>query len=328
MPLGLGSDIGGSVRIPAHFCGVSALKPTAHRMPPLGSINPVYRPRRERRRLGGPVGAAGGGLALAYSIVAGGLEAEDPSIPPVALGGEVTLRGLRVGWYSDDGYAAAAPALRRAVSEAATALGKLGVELVEWRPPDIDEAMRIYAGLMGADGLASLRRLLRGGKVDPNVRVLTAIAPRGPMVRQIVASIAGAAGQPRIAAGTRSFGRVETAAYWQLVADRRAYHTRFFAALSGLDALLCPPMPCAAFTHGANVRIGLSNHYCALFNLLGLPAGVVQATRVRPGEESDRAPGRELGTRALAKGEARARPGCRSAFKWRRAPGAKMWCWR
>jgi fatty acid amide hydrolase len=303
-PLGLGSDIGGSVRIPAHFCGVSALKPTAGRLPPLGGINALIGPGESVVDSAGLLGRRVEDLALGYSIVAAGLDAEDPSIPPVPLGGKVELRGLRVGWYGDDGYAAAGPALRRAVGEAAAALGKLGVEVVEWQPPELDEAMRIYAGLMGADGLASVRRLLARGKVDPNVRMLTAIAPRGRLVRHFVAGLAKAAGQPRIAATTRSFGRIDADRYWQLVADRRAYRARFFAHLGKLDALLCPPMPCAAFPHGGNLRMGLSNHYCALFNLLGLPAGVVQATRVRSSEECDRPASRELGTRALAQGEA------------------------
>src|SRR6185436_13463712 len=157
----------------------------------------------------------------------------------------------------DDGYVPAGPALRRAVAEAAAALRSRGAELVEWRPPEIAEANRVYAGLMGADGLASLRRLLLGGKVDPYIRMLTAIAPRRPWVRQIVASISDAVGQPLIADGTRGFGRVGTAAYWRLLEERRAYRARFFAELAGLDALLCPPMATAAFPHGLNQRLGL-----------------------------------------------------------------------
>ena len=229
-PLGLGSDIGGSVRIPAHFCGISALKPTAGRLPPLGSINPRISPQEGIVDSAGLLARRVEDLALSFSLLATGLDAVEPSIPPVAIGApaEVSLRGLVVGWYTDDGYVAAAPALRRAVAEAAAALRSRGAELVEWRPPEIDEAARLYAGLMGADGLASLRRLLRGGEVDANVRMLMTIAPRRRRVRQMVAALGDALGQPRIGAATRSFGRISTDEYWRLLEDRRAYRARFF----------------------------------------------------------------------------------------------------
>jgi fatty acid amide hydrolase len=304
-PLGLGSDIGGSVRIPAHFCGISALKPTAGRMPPLGSINAQISPQEGVPDSAGLLARRVEDLSLAFSLLAAGLDSVDPSLPPVPLGepAGVSLRGLRVGWYCDDGYVAAAPALRRAVAEAAAALRSRGVELIEWRPPELEEAVRLYAGLMGADGLASLRRLLRGGEVDLNIRVLLAIAARRSPVRQIAAAVGDALGQPRIGASARGFGRIGTDQYFRLLEDRRAYRARFFAALDGVDVLICPPMAGAAFPHGMNSRLGLANHYCMLFNLLGLPAGVVAATRVRPGEESDRPASRELSLRTQAAAE-------------------------
>ena len=76
---------------------------------------------------------------------------------------------------------------------------------------------------------------------------------------------------------------------WQLVARRTHYRSRFLAALDAgrYDAIICPPYPVPALTHGASSSLGLFS-YAALYNLLCMPAGVVPATRVRPGEESDR----------------------------------------
>ncbi len=304
-PLGLGSDIGGSVRIPAHFCGVSAIKPTAGRLPPLGSIGMAISRQEAVVDSAGLIARRVEDLRLALSIVAApGL---DPSLPPVPLGdpAAVELRALRVGWYDDDGYSAAAPSLRRAVKEAASALTARGVTMVPWRFPDVSEAIRLFSGLLGADGLAGMRRLLRGGRTDPNIRMLTAVAPRLAPVRRLFSSLLRAGGHERLAVGARSFGRVSVDGYWRLLEERSVYRARFFAALdeARLDALLCPPMPGPAFPHAHNNRIGLSNHYCLPFNVLGLPAGVVPATRVRAGEESDRADSRDRGVRALGRAE-------------------------
>jgi fatty acid amide hydrolase len=298
-PLGIGSDIGGSVRCPAHYCGVSALKPTAHRLPPLGSINPEIAGQEAIVDSAGLIARHVDDLALGLSIVS-------PGDPPVPLGDpeKVQLRGLKIGWYVDDGWAPASPAIRRAVEEAARALAALGCELNEFRVPEIEEAVRLYAGLLGADGLDSVRHLLGDSPVDLNVRVLLVVAGRGRRVRNRLAELAELAGQKKIAHNLRAFGRIDVGEYWQLLSDLRAYRRRFVAALGNLDALLCPPMPTPAIPHGLNARIGLSNHYCLLFNLLGMPAGVTAAGRVRAGEESDRA-SRELSSRMLAVAERR-----------------------
>jgi fatty acid amide hydrolase len=309
-PLGLGSDIGGSVRIPAHFCGISAIKPTAHRLPPLGSINFEIGPQEAVVDSAGLLARRVEDLALALSVVAApGLEAHDPALPPVPLADPSTVepRRLRVGFFVDDGYHAATPALARAVREAADALSARGATLVEWRPPDGPEAVRLFAGLLGADGTTRLRQLTDGSAVDPNIRMLTLLGPRRPAVRRFVARLLESLGQRRMGVGARSWGRVGVAEYWRLLEERRAFRARFFAALdeARLDALLCPPMPGAAFPHGFNNRIGISNHYCLIANLLGLPAGVVAATRVRPGEEvappANRP--RDVGQRALDEAE-------------------------
>jgi fatty acid amide hydrolase len=302
-PLGLGSDIGGSVRCPAHFCGVSALKPTAHRLPPLGSIDREISPQDAIVDSAGLIARHIDDLALAYDIVC----VDDPLIPPVPRRPLEDVKGLKIGWYVDDGWAPASPALRRAVEEAARALESLGCELREFRVPAIEEATRVYTGLMGADGLDSLRALLGDGPIDPNIRVYLAVAGRGQRVRTRLADLAELAGQKKVAHGIRGFGRIDVPAYWRLLEDLRSYRKCFVTEMGDLDALLCPPMPTAAFPHGFNNRIGLLNHYCLLFNLLGMPAGVTAATRVRAGEESDRTTDRtiwrELPTRMLARAE-------------------------
>jgi fatty acid amide hydrolase len=89
-------------------------------------------------------------------------------------------------------------------------------------------------------------------------------------------------------------------AYWRLLDEQTAYRDRFLRALDagGIDALLCPPSGLPALTHGCYFG-GVAGSYALLYNLLGMPAGVVAATRVRPGEESDRPAGKDPVSLAL-----------------------------
>jgi fatty acid amide hydrolase len=208
---------------------------------------------------------------------------------PLRSASEVELEGLRIGFYTDDGFFAAAPSLRRAVREAATALRELGAEVEELGPPDVAEAYRIYLGLFGADGGANMWRLLGEGKRDPRVRPIELGAHMPRPLQRALPHAMRAAGQRRLAL-LASAGRRSVDEYWGLLQERRRYRADFMAKLDRerLDAILCPPYPTPALTHGSSANLGPSGGYTTLFNFLGMPAGVVAATRVRHGEESDR----------------------------------------
>jgi fatty acid amide hydrolase len=75
-----------------------------------------------------------------------------------------------------------------------------------------------------------------------------------------------------------------------LIEERNLYTKRFFQALDAgrFDAILCPPTSLPAVLHGSTANLLDFDSYARLYNLLGMPAGVVAAGRVRMGEESDR----------------------------------------
>jgi fatty acid amide hydrolase len=82
-----------------------------------------------------------------------------------------------------------------------------------------------------------------------------------------------------------------TAAYWNIASARDRWQRRFMAALDagGFEAIICPGHTVPAMRHGASrFLLPDSTNIHVLFNVLGMPAGVVTATRVRPGEETDR----------------------------------------
>jgi fatty acid amide hydrolase len=200
------------------------------------------------------------------------------------------VRRLRVGVCVDDGFMTPAPALRRAVREAGDALGRLGVEVAEFVPPDVPRAMAVYLALLSAPGTRWARRHLAGGASDRRVRDLARL---GALPHWACAGLGGvlkALGQRRLGAMAGAVGRRGAAAYLDLVAERESYRARFLSALAKdrLDALVCPPSAHPALTHGASYELTAAASYSMLYNLLGVPAGVVAATCVRAGEECDR----------------------------------------
>jgi fatty acid amide hydrolase len=299
-PLGLGADVGGSIREPAHFCGIHGLKPTAGRLTRL-DLRPGFYSEGLLEGVPaqtGPMARSVDDLTLAMSILAApGQEALDPATPPVPWRNpaSVVVPGLRIAMYTDDGYFAASPAIRRAVREAAEALRALGVEVVEWTPPDVDEAMRLFFGIFTADAVAGLRRAL--GPDKPAAQIVPQLQGStipGPM-RNPVAALMRSSGQERLARIVGQIGARSVDAYWKLLEDRNIYRRRFFDALTAgpFDAILCPPTSLPALLHGSTKQLTDFDSYARLFNVLGLPAGVVAASRVRAGEESDRKPSKD-----------------------------------
>ncbi|NNB68206.1 amidase [Pseudomonas fluorescens] len=102
-PLGLGSDSGGSLRVPAHFCGVCTLKPTSGRVPNTGVFDHLGGLSDYRSQIG-PMARHVEDLALALQVIAGE-DGVDAGVIPMPLRGmqTQTLKGLRVAWYSDGG---------------------------------------------------------------------------------------------------------------------------------------------------------------------------------------------------------------------------------
>ena len=88
--------------------------------------------------------------------------------------------------------------------------------------------------------------------------------------------------------------------FWSLVEAQADYRRRFLAELDrgGFDAIVCPPLALPALTHGAAYYLTTAGSYSMLYNLLGMPAGVVPLTTVRPGEDTLRRAGRDVVDRA------------------------------
>jgi fatty acid amide hydrolase len=284
-PLGLGSDAGGSIRQPCHCCGVHGLKPTSGRLPFTGDWLPAN--FRDEWRQPGPMARSVADLELLLRVLAD----PGPGSPPLGEAAAVPLAGLRVGMYTDDGYFPASPAIARAVREAAEALRERGAAVAPFRPPDVEEGVRLYYALLYADGMAEAQHSLGGSACDWRIRRLLLLGKAPTPLRPPARWLLALTGQRFAARVLRFLPRrtLSPTALARCLEEQAAYRGRFLAALDAgrFDVLLCPPSGLPALTHGA-FNGNIASSYSLLFNLLGLPAGVVAATRVRPGEESER----------------------------------------
>ncbi|MFJ9697049.1 amidase [Kitasatospora sp. NPDC101183] len=145
-PLGLGNDSGGSVRIPASFCGVAALKPTTGRFPAdqrvIGPDDPGL--ASQLLVVDGPLARRIGDLRLAYETLAGP-DVRDPRAVPVPLYGPEPAAPVRVALVADPGGHGVHPTVRAALDRAADALRDAGHEVHELADlPRFDEATEYY----------------------------------------------------------------------------------------------------------------------------------------------------------------------------------------
>ncbi|MEA2643825.1 MAG: amidase [Chloroflexota bacterium] len=159
-PIGIGSDSGGSIRLPAHFCGIAALKPTAGRVPSTGGYELVGGLTDPRSQVG-PMARFVDDLWLLLPILAGP-DGVDSGVIPMPLARRLgALKGLKVAWYADDGITKPTRATATAVRAASVALQKAGCKVTQARPPGLDEAREVTLGYWGRKRIATERLFLR-----------------------------------------------------------------------------------------------------------------------------------------------------------------------
>ncbi len=200
-PIGIGTDLGGSIRVPAASCGIVGFKPTKGWIPDEGRVSISVGERAITSQLG-ILAREVSDVELAFEVMHG---ARDPHLDPPAVWqspASVEVGQLRVAFFTDDGIFPPVPSVPRAV-EQAEALQSLGCSVTRWSPPDVAHARDLMFGLLSADGGWHLKRLLGGDKRDPRIaetvaagssprfmlpalRALLRLSGRGKLADQIV----------------------------------------------------------------------------------------------------------------------------------------------
>jgi amidase len=256
---GLGSDSGGSVRVPAHFTGICALKPTPGRIPGRGHLPPCVGPFATLGAIG-PMARTMGDIKLLFSVLAG-QDPHDPISPPVALR-KVSLdevRKLTIGYFEDDGLVPVTPETRSAVLSAAQALREAGFRVEPFRPSQLEQLRKLWTTFFVQCGALFYESEIHG-KLDQ----------LSPIFNEFL-SIADAAGE----LSTR-----ELLSAW---AELDLLRSKVLTEMNEFPVLLCPVASIPAFRHnertwaidGTPVNYLDAVRHTQWFNAMAMPAAVV-----------------------------------------------------
>ncbi|HET9713645.1 MAG TPA: amidase [Pyrinomonadaceae bacterium] len=150
-PGGIGSDLAGSIRIPAHFCGICGLKPTTGRVPGEGQFPPSSGPYSLGAVIG-PMARSVGDLRVLFRALIG-----DVSSPR-----ELDLKGRRFAWYTDDGVVPVTEDSAQAVKNAVSALKGAGLVGEEQLPPHVERGNEMWLKLFSRASVVQLRQAYAG----------------------------------------------------------------------------------------------------------------------------------------------------------------------
>lgn len=304
--LGLGSDLLGSIRQPAHVCGIHGFKPTMPRFSMIGGVNALGGGLEAIMVQPGPMGRHMCDL-IAFCEVLARADADahhdvrhhggDPYTVPAAWRDprEVDISRLRIGVWDDDPIFTPSPAIRRVVRESAEALAALGAEVVPYSPPETESVLRLCLALVSASGERNVRRLLDGERPIRNVARTLRVWGLPRWQRYILSGFCDAVGEPWRAKLLRWCRAGSASDYWDLVHERKEYVRRATDDLHRrkIDVILAPPNGLPAFLHDTTSEVLPASIFAYYPNLLGLPSGTLAASTIRSEEECARAPTRE-----------------------------------
>jgi len=162
-PGGIGSDLAGSIRIPAHFCGIAGLKPTVGRVPGAGQFPPSIGPYSLGAAIG-PMARSVSDLHLLFDVLAG-IETSASSgdkARKLLESRRASMSGWRVACYADDGVSPVSEETQGAVETAARALADAGLTMEQTRPPGIERGHDLWLKIFSRASVVQLRNVYAG----------------------------------------------------------------------------------------------------------------------------------------------------------------------
>jgi Asp-tRNA(Asn)/Glu-tRNA(Gln) amidotransferase A subunit family amidase len=264
---GVGSDGGGSIRVPAHFSGICGLKPTPGRVPSTGHYPASAGPFAQLGVVG-PMARTVADVARLFSVMAGHDMGDPASAPvPLRVRSDAEILKLRVAYFEDDGATPVTAETAAAVRAAAEALRAQGFQVEAWRPQNLDRVWSLWWNLFGRAVQTAFAATVEGREAELS-----------PMYR---------AWRARVGLEPALDGRE----WLNTLVGRDALREKLLRQMETFPILICPACAVPAFRHGERewmvqgrkVEYLKAMSYSQWFNLLGNPAAVVPVGRSAEG---------------------------------------------
>lgn len=254
-PLGLGSDGGGSIRLPAHYCGIAGIKPTQGLIPLTGvSLPSVGVGCLQPVGTCGPMARFVDDLSLALSVLCGP-DGIDPGCPPVVLGDltRVNISRLKIAYFTDNGITKPSQDIIDATLNAVHFFADLGAQVEEARPEGIEKTFELHwePFFTRCDGGDSVSKVFKNLPLDQ-------VSPLRLQFNQDAKKY-----------------HLTTKDFNQRCAEIGLFKWNTYRFLNQYDLLICPPCATTAKNHGECFNEVKDFTYTMSFNNSGSPAVVV-----------------------------------------------------
>ena len=243
----IGSDYGGSLRFPAHCCGIATIKPGSGRVPRTGHIMPFGGVFDSFQQIG-PMTRWVDDLHLIMQVIAGP-DYIDPGIIPMESRpvGDVDLKSLRVAFHSDNGIITPSAETEETIRKAAALLDNHGSRVTGIRPDGIEQTYDLMINLLSADGGASIRRLLEENGTREHTLPWLGLA------------------EP-----------VDSARFDRLMMELSGFRSSMLSFIKDYDVIISPVNAFPARPHGSLGADLEAFSYTMTYNMTGWPAAVVR----------------------------------------------------
>ncbi|MBA3236987.1 MAG: amidase [Parachlamydiaceae bacterium] len=249
--LGLGSDAGGSIRIPAHYCGIVGFKPTRGLVPMTGSVLGNSPGIFGSVVANGPLARCVDDLFLGLSIIAGP-DGLDYRVPPVTLKDplDVDLKHLRIAYYFNDGISCPTEETLDTIGETLKAIRPHVKSIEEKLPPAINQTMKlvwetIFLGGDEGAGLMGYLQFIGVDKPSSLVQTFLSIAKKS---------------------------KISTTELRMRLMEIDQFHYDMLTFFTNYDVIICPVSATPAKLHGTAFEAIADFSYTMSYNLLGAPA--------------------------------------------------------
>jgi Asp-tRNA(Asn)/Glu-tRNA(Gln) amidotransferase A subunit family amidase len=264
---GVGSDGGGSIRVPAHFSGICGLKPTPGRIPSTGHF-PASSGPFALIGVVGPMARTVADLKALFEIMQGPDDGDSCAAPvPLQWPGDAEVKQLRIGYFEEDGRTPVTPETRAAIRTAADALRHAGFQVEPFRPEGLEEARLLWKKFFVAAAGMLIRPMFHDRDRDLS-----------PILKQF---LEWSAAEPVLTGESLLDAWIR----------RDVARADFLAQMKKYPILLCPAAAIPAFRHGERswaIEGKTVNYldawsYTEFFNLLGNPGAVVPVSHSSEG---------------------------------------------